>query len=99
MIKMVKEIAIEIENLSEDCIANKEMKCGYGVSIMGNDFGFCGPCKDKDDIIKTGKDYIKSESQWFSDQLKIVDFKNSTELNITKADFEGNNKLDQWVGA
>lgn len=97
--KMVKEITIEIENLSEDCPASKEMECKYGISVMGTDFGLSAPCKNKDDIIETGRDYIKSESEWYKDQLKIVNFANSTLLNITKADFEGNNKLDQWIGA
>lgn len=95
----MKEISIDIHNLSEDCPANKEMECKYGISIDGNTFGLGAPCKNKEDIIQIGRNYIKSEGEWYNDQLKIVNFTNSTALDITKADFEGNNKLDQWVSA
>lgn len=93
---MAIEVSITIDKIPLGCPAEKDYGCRYGIGISGNSFGMASPCKDKEEIIKAGNEYIKSETEYYNDKIKIIKFVNETDLDITLADFQGDNKLTQW---
>ena len=91
------QVDIEIHKMPPDCPAYKNGSV-YGCSVTGNTFGYCGPAKDKIDIISSIKRYIKSEEEYHSKQIRIKGFENSSDLDITIADLRGEQKLTGWIG-
>lgn len=89
------EVDVEIHRMPKDCPAFEGgNKYGYGVT--GKTFGCSSPAKNKDEIVCRIRRYIKSEEEYYSDQIRLGNFSNSTGLDITLADLKGEVKLTQW---
>ena len=88
----MKEVDVEIHRMPKGCPAfDGGNRYGYGVT--GQIFGCISSAKNKEEIVYGIRRYMKSEEEYYNGKIKLENFSNSSDLDITSADIKGDEKL------
>lgn len=91
----MKDVEVNIHDMPRDSPAYLGGNL-YGYDVIGSTFGRAGPAKSRSEIVEGIRDYIHREEEWHGERIRIREFRNDTDLDITIADFKGEEKLTKW---